>query len=874
MPDAPTPASETARLETVRALKILDTDPEESFDRLAQLATTIFAVPIAHVSLIDEHREWFKAKCGVSAAEGERRTAFCAHTILSDDPLIVEDTHLDERFRDNPKVTDDPAILFYAGVPLKTRSGLVVGALCIKDYKPRSFPQDRVQILQQLAEIVVEGMEHRLVEAELRKWEYVFNRAEWGISIVDGDNPTLDVLNASFAKMHGYTVDELAGRPIEDIFAPQCKKEAARQTRIVLERGHSIYENEHLRKDGSTFPVQVDATAVRDRKGKLLYRAAHVQDITERKRIEEELRFKNTILSTEQETSPDGILVVDQQGAIISYNRRFADMWGIPNDVLATESDDRALRFVRDKLVDPGRFLARVKYLYDHPAETDSDVIHLKDGRVFDRYSAAMKGNGENYGRVWYFRDVTDRVRAERSLRESEQRLARILESAMDAIVTVDEEGRISLFNAAAEDLFRCSANDVIGQPFDRFASKPFEKLLENCKTAFRRKGARKRYVWAPEGLTAVRSDGEEFSVEATISQVDIAEGKYFTIILRDVHERLEAERRLQELQLENVYLQEEVKNELGFEQIIGRSTAIQQVLLASKQVAATESTVLLTGETGTGKELIARAIHKLSGRSGKMLVKVNCAALPAGLIESELFGHEKGSFTGALTRRMGRFELANGGTIFLDEIGDLPLELQAKLLRVLQEGELERVGGTQTLRVDVRVIAATNRDLAEEVEQQRFRPDLYYRLNVFPIRLPPLREHPEDIPALVHYFTMKHGTKLGKKVETIPQRVLGALSTYHWPGNVRELQNVIERALILSQGTHLDLGGWFARKRNGLQVTGFSTLEEAEREHVVQALERTKWRVSGDLGAAKILGMKRTTLEARMKKLGIKRPC
>jgi transcriptional regulator with GAF, ATPase, and Fis domain len=289
--------------------------------------------------------------------------------------------------------------------------------------------------------------------------------------------------------------------------------------------------------------------------------------------------------------------------------------------------------------------------------------------------------------------------------------------------------------------------------------------------------------------------------------------------------------------------------------------------------VAGTESTVLVTGETGTGKEVVVRAIHGLSGRKNKILVKVNCAALPSGLIESELFGHERGAFTGALTRRVGRFELANGGTLFLDEVGDLPLELQAKLLRVLQEGEFERVGGTQTLKVNVRLIAATNRNLALAVEEGRFRADLFYRLNVFPIAIPPLRDRLEDIPRLTRHFVMIYASKMGKPIGAISERMLSKLSAYRWPGNVRELQNVLERAVILSQTSRLELDDSLGVPTGCGPPTPSRTLEEIERDHILSVLERVRWRVSGDLGAGRILGLKRTTLEARMKRLGISRP-
>jgi transcriptional regulator with GAF, ATPase, and Fis domain len=288
--------------------------------------------------------------------------------------------------------------------------------------------------------------------------------------------------------------------------------------------------------------------------------------------------------------------------------------------------------------------------------------------------------------------------------------------------------------------------------------------------------------------------------------------------------------------------------------------------------VAATDATVLILGESGTGKELIARAVHQISNRSKRPLVKVNCATLPANLIESELFGHEKGAFTGALEKKIGRFELADGGTIFLDEIGELPVDLQAKLLRVLQEGEFERLGNPRTFKVNVRIIAATNRNLEIAMEKKEFREDLYYRLNVFPIVSPPLRARKEDIPLLVKHFCQKHENKIGRKIIHIPARTMDKLMAYDWPGNVRELENLIERAMILSKDGTLECGDWMQGGRT-TPTTGASsqrTMEQVEREHIVEILKQTNWKVSGPGGAASILGLNSTTLEARMKKLGI----
>jgi formate hydrogenlyase transcriptional activator len=360
----------------------------------------------------------------------------------------------------------------------------------------------------------------------------------------------------------------------------------------------------------------------------------------------------------------------------------------------------------------------------------------------------------------------------------------------------------------------------------------------------------------APGVFTAGR--GQVLEIIAAQAAIAIENARLFAEIRR-LKERAEAE---------NVYLAEEIQTERGFEEIVGHTPALRRVLGRIEQVAATDSTVLVLGETGTGKELIARAIHNHSRRRERSLVSVNCGAISAGLVESELFGHERGAFTGALSRKIGRFELADGGTIFLDEIGDLPLDLQVKLLRVLQEGEIERVGGTQPIRVNVRVIAATHRDLEAAVQEGRFRADLYYRLNVFPLHVPPLRERREDIPVLVRHFVLKYAARMGKPIEHIPRKTLEALTAYDWPGNVRELANIVERSVIVSQGQTLEVGDWLTS-----QPAAPRTLKENERDQILAALEATGWRVSGPAGAAVRLGLKPTTLEARMKKLGIVRP-
>jgi formate hydrogenlyase transcriptional activator len=342
----------------------------------------------------------------------------------------------------------------------------------------------------------------------------------------------------------------------------------------------------------------------------------------------------------------------------------------------------------------------------------------------------------------------------------------------------------------------------------------------------------------------------------------------------------------------EKLYLEEEIRSEFNFEEIVGDSLALKRALAQVEVVAPAGTAVLITGETGTGKELIARAIHNLSPRRERTFVKINCAAIPGGLLESELFGHERGAFTGALTQKIGRFELADRGTLFLDEIADLPLDLQPKLLRVLQEQEFERLGSNRTQRVDVRIVAATNSDLSKLVAERTFRSDLFYRLNVFPIHIPALRERSEDVPHLVRYFVQKFSRSLNKAVAYIPAEAMDALSSYSWPGNIRELENFIERAVLLSPGKELrvpiselkpvasaaESGADSSSSSTSLtsltsSPSSISTLEDAERQHILRALRQTEWRIAGAKGAAVILGMKRTTLQARMRKLGIRRP-
>jgi formate hydrogenlyase transcriptional activator len=584
---------------------------------------------------------------------------------------------------------------------------------------------------------------------------------------------------------------------------------------------------------------------------------------------------------------PVSAFVLNPRHRVIIWNQACEQLTGLKAEQMLG-SDQHWRGFYTDKrpcladLLLDSRF-GEVQGLYEESSALASPtgIYHsenwcpMPDGRrlylVIDA-CAIHDENGEVVAVVETQRDRTEQRLMMQALSESEQRISSILGSAMDAVVTVDRQHNITLFNTAAARIFRCAADFALGQPFERF-------IAPHCSPLFKQflafdSAAAKAPAWVPEGLSARRADGEEFPIEATFSPLEAGGRKFYTIILRDVNDRRIAEQKLERLQQEKGYLQEVINDDHNPGDFISGSKAMRNVMEQVRMVARTDTPVLLLGETGTGKELLARAIHEFSERSAAILVKVNCAALPAELIESELFGHEKGAFTGAIQQRKGRFELADGGTLFLDELGELSLPAQAKLLRVLQEQEFERVGGSETIRVNVRVITATNRNLLDEIAAGRFRSDLYYRLNVFPIEVPALRQRVADIPLLARFFLTKYAKKFGRQFVDIYPAGLEHLKQYPWPGNVRELQNVIERAVILSQGSLLEIPALqFSQGKMALSSAKLQTLETLEREHILRTLETTAWVISGPKGAAAILGMNPNTLRSRMLKLGITRP-
>jgi len=641
------------------------------------------------------------------------------------------------------------------------------------------------------------------VDELLRK---IFNYSNDAIFVIDPERDQIVEVNPRACGLLGYSRDELLSMPISAIHSQEMPRLLA-FARSVFDEGRG-WTNELtcLTKTGLNLPSEISASVIETRGRKCLI--AFVRDISERKRLEEDLKRYSANLEA---------LVEERTARLRVSEERQRILLEINNAIVANLNRESLFRAIAKALGQAVSF--------------DGAAICLSDPEkdLFRLFALEM-----------------------RSLPGYEFAVGKEFERRASHVGWVLDHGCSLLRRDLVREVEFPIEEHLLAQGIRSYMLVPLfsrGKAFGTLNVA-----SRTPHLYSPEELSFLEEIAKQVSlaVENMSAFEEIAQLKA-------------------RLERENLYLQEEIKTERNFEEIVGRSRAIKKVFKAIETVAPTNATVLLLGETGTGKELVARAIHNLSPKKDNVLVKVNCAALPAGLIESELFGHEKGAFTGALTKKAGRFELADGGTIFLDEIGDLPLDLQAKLLRVLQEGEFERVGASGTTKVNVRVIAATNQDLERAIKEGKFREDVFYRLNVFPIQLPPLRERKEDIPLLVRYFVTKHGAKLGKKLETISEKTMEALVNYAWPGNVRELENVIERSVITSQGTQIELENRLQSPASPRQ-NRVPTLSEMERVHILNTLKSTGWKVSGNQGAAKILGLKPTTLDARMKKLGIKR--
>jgi len=573
--------------------------------------------------------------------------------------------------------------------------------------------------------------------------------------------------------------------------------------------------------------------------------------------------------------APVGIFLCDEKGNFLYINKTFALIFGFKD---AKELKDSCQSLYH--LLGPIEF-NRVweKLRAHHQVHALEFFIEKKGGEplwlcltakvISIRFQRLVEG---------FITDITEKKETAQLLERTQLQWRMLIEQAGDAFFIHDYEGRILEVNQRACDTLGYSREELLKMTIDDI---DIEAQKKKHKTVFWSRLNPGQYVTF-EGIHK-RKDGSTYPVEVTLGRVDFGGKSLLLSITRDISKRKAVENELkrayeeikklkERLELENIYLREEIETRFSNNEFIGESPAIKRVLKLAEKVAKEDTCVLIIGETGTGKELLARLIHNMSPRKERPMIVVNCAALPPTLIEAELFGVEKGAYTGAIKSRTGRFEAANGSTLFLDEIGELPLELQAKLLRVLEQKEFERIGSSRTLSVDVRIIAATNQDLTQLVREKRFRADLYFRLSVFPIYIPPLRERKEDIPLLIWHFVNLFNRTMGKRIVHIPESTIKKLMDYPWPGNVRELRNVIERAMILSEGTTLTVED-LTSSETSQQQSDLLNLSQVEKEHILRVLTQTNWKVSGKGGAAEILGLKESTLRAKMKKLGIRRP-
>jgi formate hydrogenlyase transcriptional activator len=609
--------------------------------------------------------------------------------------------------------------------------------------------------------------------------------------------------------------------------------------------------------DGTEKHQLLNAAPLLDQHGKARGAVAAALDVTEQVRAEAALRTSEEHFRLLVEQAPNGIFLVDSQGKYLDVNSAGAEMLGYARDeilrlsiadMVAPEEIERIPRELQ-ALIEKGTLRSEWK-------------VRRKDGSFFPgEVSGRRLSDGRLQGILC---DISDRKRAEEILRQSEERFRVALKDSPIAVFTQDCDLRYTwIYNpqfGSQQDILGKTDDDLLGPEKARPLRELKQKVIDSAN------GLRQEVV--------VRQNGHALSFDIALEPLFDPGGKVVGITgacmdiarLRELADRLEYDK--QKLIREKSYLEKEVGEELGFAGMVGQSPALQEVLSKARVVAPTDSTVLLLGETGTGKELVARSIHALSARGNNSFIKLNCAAVPTGLLESELFGHEKGAFTGAVTQKMGRLELADKGTLLLDEVGELPLELQPKLLRVLQDREFERLGGVRTLHVDVRIIAATNRDLKAAVADRKFREDLFYRLNVFPIELPPLRQRRGDIGKLVHHFVAKYSSRMGKHIQAIPEETMSVLENWNWPGNVRELENMIERMVILTKGRVLAPP---PVELYSPQALLDESLSEMDRGHIMRVLRETNGVLAGADGAASRLGIKRTTLQSMLKRLHIR---
>ena len=705
-------------------------------------------------------------------------------------------------------------------------------------------------------------------------FEALFESAPDAIVITDREGRITRV-NGQMEQVFGYGRSDLLGAPVEILLPerfrsahPAYRREYDTQPHTrTMGLGLQLYGR---RKDGSEFPVDIMLSPVKVDDEVLTI--AVVRDLSERKRMEAALRNSEESFRLLVEGVKDyAIFMLDPGGRVVSWNAGAERIKGYRADEIIGQHFSRF--YAPDDVASgkPERQLEIAAYqgrLEDEGWRVRQDGCRIWANVVI---TAIRDKNGALVGFSKVTRDFTERKNAEQELRLSQNRFRALFEFSPDAIIATDQNGVITEANSQVERFFGYRNSELIGRTLDVLVPERFRRDASG-PLGNPHQERRVRPSGVRSELYGRRKDGSEFPLDIVLGTMDTREGKVGINVIRDLTERKQVEEALRQSELEKQYLEEELNTDHSFEDIIGESLALKRVLKEVETIAATDATVLIQGETGTGKDVIARAIHQLSSRGERTLVKLNCAAIPTGLLESELFGHEKGAFTGAISQKIGRLELAHRGTLFLDEVGDLPLELQPKLLRALQEKEFERLGSTRTIHIDVRLIAATNRDLAKMVTTREFRSDLYYRLRVFPISIPPLRARREDIPLLVRYFVDKHARRLDRRIETIPPDTMETLTRWHWPGNIRELENFIERSVILSKGPALRAPLSELETAEDAVPEADPRLEAAEREHILRVLRDAKGMIGGPDGAAERLGLKRTTLNSKIKKLGIRR--
>jgi PAS domain S-box-containing protein len=699
-------------------------------------------------------------------------------------------------------------------------------------------------------------------------------------------------VNPMPARLLGYSVEEMLRKPMRDFIAPQFREQFDAYLREIERSGEShgllsvvtrsgeqrIWEYHNtLRTEGVDAPIvrgMAHDVTERVRAEKAL--RATCEEVKETARQQQKLLHDLTLFRTLLDHSNDAIEVVDPETLrLLDVNERECVDLGYCREELLTMTV-----YDIDPRVDESMLARLLPELRASGFVMMESVHRRKDGTTFPVEVNIRRVLLEREYLLAVARDITVRKQAEEAHRESELRFRTVYERSPMGIALVEmRTGKFVQANPKFCEIVGRSQKellqiDVRGITHPDDITRTDQYLRQTAEDQQPGYEIEKRYIrpdgsvrWVNVLAVAMPSQGEARRWQMGLVQ-DITERKQAEeAVARLVEEVSEAKRKLAE---EKLYLEQEIDTELGFGEIIGQSKALQSVMESVAKVAASDAAVLLLGETGTGKELVARAVHRLSQRANNSFIKLNCAAIPSGLLESELFGNEKGAFTGAVGRKIGRLELADKGTLFLDEIGEISLSLQPKLLRVLQDQEFERLGGIETLKVNFRLIAATNRNLADSVRENEFRSDLYYRLNVFPVRVPPLRERPEDIQLLVEHFVHRFARKMKKSITSIPTKTMQALKSWEWPGNIRELENFIERSVILTQGSVLVSPLSELRSMTTGEKVVNESLEAAEREHILRALRESHGQIGGTKGAAIRLGLKRTTLQSKLRHLGI----